>query len=110
SIRDGSSMEREPKIASFRSTKPNGQSAVELVASIDHMVPRFTLRAFVRHVYPAFGVLVGVGTMAQSGPAGVGDPATNILWLSADHGIAIDQGVSIWADRSGNANHAGQVN
>ncbi len=51
----------------------------------------------------------GVDAYAQTGPAGVGDPTTNILWLSADQGVTLDQGVSVWADRSGNANHAGQL-
>ncbi|MBS1582922.1 MAG: T9SS type A sorting domain-containing protein [Bacteroidetes bacterium] len=44
---------------------------------------------------------------AQTGPGGVGTSATNVLWLSADQGVAQAGGlVSTWTDRSGNANDA----
>lgn len=66
-------------------------------------------------------MLLLVGTvlpsMAQTGPAGVGDNANNVLWLSADHGTFSNAGstpatngqnVRQWNDRSGNGRHAAQ--
>ena len=55
--------------------------------------------------------------MAQTGPAGVGSSANNVLWLSADHGAFSNAGttpatngqnVRQWNDRSGNGRHAAQ--
>jgi hypothetical protein len=52
---------------------------------------------------------------AQSGPAGVGSSANNVLWLGADHAVFSDAGVTPatgggnvwqWSDRSGNGRHA----
>jgi hypothetical protein len=46
---------------------------------------------------------------AQTGPAGVGGPAGNVLWLRAHDGITLTSGtVSQWRDQSGNNNHAMQ--
>ncbi len=53
----------------------------------------------------------GSMALAQTGPGGVGNSTTNILWLSADHGVLTPTfGVQQWSDRSGNANHAVQSN
>jgi hypothetical protein len=55
---------------------------------------------------------------AQSGPAGVGSSANNVLWLGADHGVFSDAGITPavsganvlqWSDRSGNGRHAFQA-
>lgn len=44
---------------------------------------------------------------AQTGPAGVGTAANNVLWLSADAGVnTTGAAVNSWNDRSGNNNHA----
>lgn len=49
--------------------------------------------------------------LAQTGPGGIGDAATNILWLDASFGVTTSgSGISGWADRSGNNNHAAQAN
>ncbi len=43
--------------------------------------------------------------VAQSGPGGVGNSGTNVLWLDASYGVtAPTAGVSSWADRSGAGN------
>ncbi len=54
--------------------------------------------------------------VAQTGPGGVGNATTNVLWLSADEGVysntagttpaANGNNVAVWADRSGNGNNA----
>ncbi len=53
---------------------------------------------------------------AQTGPGGVGDATTNVLWLSADQGVysntagttpAVNgNNVAVWNDRSGNGRNA----
>jgi hypothetical protein len=52
---------------------------------------------------------------SQTGPGGVGNSSTNVLWLSADYGVYSDAGVTPaanaanvrqWNDRSGNGKHA----
>lgn len=53
--------------------------------------------------------LIVHGTMAQSGPGGVGGSTSNFLWLDAGHGITASPGISQWQDRSGNGNHANQA-
>ncbi|MGV9013128.1 MAG: T9SS type A sorting domain-containing protein [Flavobacteriales bacterium] len=46
----------------------------------------------------------------QTGPGGVGNSATNMLWLDAGSGItATASALSSWADRSGNGNNAVQT-
>lgn len=54
-------------------------------------------------------------TFAQTGPAGVGNASTNVLWLSSDNGVYSDAGITAatngsnvaqWNDRSGNNRHA----
>lgn len=46
---------------------------------------------------------------AQTGPGGVGNSSTNILWLDANSGVTAPLAdVSAWADRSGNNNNASQ--
>ena len=60
-------------------------------------------------------VLVTSIAAAQTGPAGVGTSATNVLWLSADSGVYSNAGTMLaagganvqqWNDRSGNGRHA----
>lgn len=49
---------------------------------------------------------------AQTGPAGVGSPASNIIWLKADAGTSTTtsgSGVSQWNDQSGNGNNVSQA-
>jgi len=57
-------------------------------------------------------------SVAQSGPGGVGDAGSNVLWLSAENGAYSDAGVTLatnsqnvrqWNDRSGNGRHAIQA-
>lgn len=54
-------------------------------------------------------------SLAQTGPGGVGDASTNVLWLSADNAVYSDAGVTPasnnsnvaqWNDRSGNGRNA----
>lgn len=48
---------------------------------------------------------------AQTGPAGVGTTATNIVWLKADVGTSTTSNLSPlsqWNDQSGNSNHVSQ--
>lgn len=56
---------------------------------------------------------------SQTGPAGVGNSATNELWLIAEGNVFTDAGVTVgangssieqWSDISGNNNHASQTN
>lgn len=55
-----------------------------------------------------FGILP-LFVQGQSGPGGVGNSSSNFLWLSADQGVTAPlAGVTAWADRSGNNNHAVQ--
>lgn len=55
---------------------------------------------------------------AQTGPGGVGNSSTNVLWLGADHGVYSDAGITLaattnnvrqWNDRSGNGRNAIQA-
>ncbi|HEY0976202.1 MAG TPA: T9SS type A sorting domain-containing protein [Flavobacteriales bacterium] len=56
-------------------------------------------------------ILPVVISMAQTGPGGIGNSTNNILWLDASYGITTaGSGISGWADRSGNNNHASQAN
>ncbi len=51
-----------------------------------------------------------ITAVAQTGPGGVGNSSTNILWLRADSGIVAPTfGVQQWTDMSGNGNHAVQM-
>ena len=51
--------------------------------------------------------LVPLSSMAQTGPAGVGNSSSNVLWLDANTGVTHLLGsVTTWADRSGNGNNA----
>lgn len=52
------------------------------------------------------GVLYAFPSFGQSGPAGVGTPATNVLWLKADAGTSTSTNgspVASWNDQSGNS-------
>jgi hypothetical protein len=45
----------------------------------------------------------------QTGPGGVGNTSTVVLWLSADHGVEVGAGAVLgWNDRSGNGHVASQ--
>ena len=50
------------------------------------------------------------GVLAQTGPGGVGDSASNILWLAADNitGLADGNDITTWTDGSGNSNDLSQ--
>lgn len=51
------------------------------------------------------GVFASFSSFGQTGPAGVGTSATNVLWLKADAGTSSSvngAAVSSWADQSGN--------
>lgn len=61
------------------------------------------------HLYLTFFACAHL--FAQTGPAGVENATTNVLWLKADAGTSTTVNgnfVSTWNDQSGNANHAAQ--
>jgi hypothetical protein len=50
-------------------------------------------------------MLAAFSSVGQTGPAGVGSPATNVLWLKADAGTSTSTNgspLASWADQSGN--------
>lgn len=60
-------------------------------------------------------MIIHIPGFGQTGPGGVGNSSTNVLWLSADYGVYSDAGVTPaanganvrqWNDRSGNGKHA----
>lgn len=69
-----------------------------------------------------FAFLISVAPLAvwvhaQTGPGGVGNSTTNVLWLSADNGVYSNAGTTLatngqnarqWNDRSGNGRNATQ--
>lgn len=58
-------------------------------------------------------ILTAFASLGQTGPAGVGTPATNVLWLKADAGTSTTtngSSVSTWTDQSGNGVVLGQTN
>lgn len=60
-----------------------------------------------------FLVFVPLYSFTQSGPAGIGNAANNVLWLKADAGTSsiIDgDAISSWTDQSGNSNTVSQAN
>lgn len=68
-------------------------------------------------IFVSVTILSGIGN-AQTGPGGVGNSSTNVLWLSADRGVYSDAGVTPaattnnvrqWNDRSGNGRNAIQA-
>lgn len=57
-------------------------------------------------------ILTAFASLGQTGPAGVGTPATNVLWLKADAGTSTTtngSAVSSWTDQSGNGIVLGQA-
>lgn len=57
-------------------------------------------------------LLICTNAFTQSGPAGVGTSANNVLWLKADAGTSstVDgTGISTWTDQSGNSNTVSQA-
>lgn len=51
--------------------------------------------------------LIAVPAWAQTGPGGVGNGTTNVLWLRADQGLSVaGASVTTWSDRSGNGHVA----
>ena len=57
-----------------------------------------------------FAFTLCASVTAQTGPGGVGNSTSNILWLRADSGVlAPTFGVQQWTDMSGNGNHAAQT-
>ena len=60
-----------------------------------------------RIVVPFIFLAVGNCVFAQTGPGGVGNNTTNVLWLSADNSVNL-AGASVvsWNDRSGGINNA----
>lgn len=60
-----------------------------------------------RSLLSSFTAFFALGTFAQTGPAGVGNSSSNVLWLDANTGVSHLLGaVNTWADRSGNGNNA----
>lgn len=64
-----------------------------------------------------FTLLISVNIYSQTGPGGIGNNSSNILWLKGDGGAYTDAGVTQashgqqvqqWNDYSGNNNHATQ--
>lgn len=77
-----------------------------------HLCTRLCFKAVLAAALVMFMPNVGFG---QTGPGGVGNSSTNVLWLSADYGVYSDAGVTPatngvnvrqWNDRSGNGKHA----
>lgn len=60
-----------------------------------------------RKTIPFLFIVYAATAHAQSGPGGVGNNASNVLWLRADNGVNVS-GASVtgWLDRSGNNNNA----
>ncbi|MNJ88842.1 hypothetical protein D3C87_63990 [compost metagenome] len=59
------------------------------------------------------GILTVFSSFGQTGPAGVGTSATNVLWLKADAGTSTSTNgapVASWADQSGNGVVLNQTN
>ncbi len=57
-------------------------------------------------------ILTAFASLGQTGPAGVGTSATNVLWLKADAGTSTTtngSAVSSWTDQSGNGIVLGQT-
>lgn len=72
----------------------------------------------IRFLLLASNALVLVASYAQTGPGGVGNSTSNVLWLSADNRVYSNAGtvpatnsqnVQQWNDRSGNGRHAAQA-
>src|SRR5262245_20577447 len=60
-----------------------------------------------RNIALSLAVLTGAASSAQTGPAGVGNAASNALWVCADNGVTTaGTAVITWNDRSGNGNNA----
>ena len=50
--------------------------------------------------------------LSQSGPAGIGNSATNVLWLRSDQGTSTTtdgEAIEEWEDISDNNNHSAQT-
>ena len=65
-----------------------------------------------RQLLLASFLFIGMCTHSQTGPAGVGATATNMLWLKADVGTSTTTNaapVTSWADQSGNGNTVSQA-
>jgi hypothetical protein len=63
------------------------------------------------YLYPSLIFFALQSSHAQTGPAGVENSTTNVLWLKADAGTSTTVNgnpLSTWSDQSGNANHASQ--
>lgn len=59
---------------------------------------------------PFIGLFLGSPLLAQTGPGGVGNSSSNVLWLDANVGVtSVGGSISAWADRSGNGNNATQA-
>jgi hypothetical protein len=60
-----------------------------------------------RHPFTLATWFITVSALAQTGPGGVGNSASNVLWLRADNGVSVaGTAVTTWADRSGNGHVA----
>lgn len=73
-----------------------------------HMITMFCPRLF----YILVLLLSTIAASAQTGPAGVGTSASNVLWLKADAGTSttVNNGtVTSWNDQSGNGNAVTQT-
>src|SRR6056297_2076788 len=58
-----------------------------------------------------FLCLINIVTLSQTGPGGVGNDTTNLLWLRADAISGYNDGdpLDTWIDTSGNQNHGEQT-
>ena len=65
-----------------------------------------------RNFFLMVQLCLGLSTFAQTGPGGVGDNTSNILWLDANKitGLADNADITTWADNSGNSNDLSQPN
>lgn len=67
----------------------------------------------VKKIFLIISVFIPLCSFAQSGPAGIGTSANNVLWLKADAGTSstVDgDPISDWNDQSGNLNSVSQSN
>ncbi len=72
----------------------------------------------IKNLVLTFALLSFTNAFTQTGPAGVGNSSSNVLWLRADQGVYKDAGINTagnndsvtrWQDMSGNGIHANQT-
>lgn len=65
------------------------------------------ISVIVRFIIPILLLATGTPACGQTGPGGVGNGTTNVLWLRGDNGVNVaGSSVVSWNDRSGGINNA----